>query len=221
MLPPRPGGHSQLRYETVTMSQTSYRGADPADRVDFRSVGSRKVFERLAHLVIRRRRWIVAAWILLFLFGIFTTSKIGKRWFESFSIPGYSAYEANQRTLKTFGSGEQAPLVVVFEADGRRRPGARDRGGGRCAGRRQPGLPHQHYFSTGSNAYVSKDRHTTFAEIYPPGLPGFDSTVHVKKVRAAIEKAAPAGRDGPRHRPRSPAGGHRRHRRAEHPRSKS
>ena len=63
------------------------------------------MFERLAHLVIRRRRWVVAIWILLFVLGLFTTSKIGSRWFESFSIPGYSAYEANQRTLKTFGSG--------------------------------------------------------------------------------------------------------------------
>ena len=47
-----------------------------------------------------------------------TTSQIGNRWFESFSIPGYSAYEANQRTLKTFGNGEQAPLVAVFRSKG-------------------------------------------------------------------------------------------------------
>ena len=76
------------------------------------------VFERLAHFVIRRRRWIVVTWILLLVLGLFTTSKIGDRWFESFSIPGYSAYEANQRTLKTFGSGEQAPLVAVFHSSG-------------------------------------------------------------------------------------------------------
>ena len=76
------------------------------------------VLERLAYFVIRRRRWIVLAWIGLTLFGLFTTTRLSDRWFESFSIPGYSAYEANQRTLKTFGTGEQAPLVAVFHSKG-------------------------------------------------------------------------------------------------------
>ncbi len=40
------------------------------------------------------------------------------------------------------------------------------------------------YFSTGVPSYVSKDRHTTFAEIYPPGTPGFNSNVDIKQVRA-------------------------------------
>src|SRR6266516_2826297 len=69
---------------------------------------------RIARLVIRHRRLVVGAWIVLTLVGAFSASQLSKRWFESFSIPGYSAYEANQRTLKVFGSGEQAPLVVVF-----------------------------------------------------------------------------------------------------------
>ncbi len=32
-----------------------------------------------------------------------------------------------------------------------------------------------------------------FAEIYPPGTPGFDSNVSIKKVRAAVKENAPAG----------------------------
>ena len=75
-------------------------------------------FERLGHFVIRRRRWIVSLWILSLLVGFVSASQIGKRWFESFSIPGYSAYESNQRTLKKFGNGEQAPLVAVFRSNG-------------------------------------------------------------------------------------------------------
>jgi RND superfamily putative drug exporter len=49
------------------------------------------------------------------------------------------------------------------------------------------------YWSTGSHAYVSKDGHTAFAEIYPPGTPGFTSTTHIKKVRAQLKAATPAG----------------------------
>jgi len=51
-------------------------------------------------------------------FGVFATMQVSSRWFESFSIPGYSAYETNQKTVKTFGTGEQAPLVVVLQAKG-------------------------------------------------------------------------------------------------------
>src|SRR5207248_2445807 len=32
-----------------------------------------------------------------------------------------------------------------------------------------------------------------FAEIYPPGTPGFSSTTHLKKVRAQLKAAAPGG----------------------------
>jgi RND superfamily putative drug exporter len=151
------------------------------------------VLERLAYLVIRRRRWIVLAWIGLTLFGLFTTTRLSDRWFESFSIPGYSAYEANQRTLKTFGSGEQAPLVAVFRSDG---DVTQEKGIEAAVGKAaqvNKGSRTSSFFSTGSSAYVSKDRHTTFAEIYPPENPGFTSTVHIKKVRAALREATPPG----------------------------
>src|SRR5205814_1057297 len=42
-------------------------------------------------------------------------------------------------------------------------------------------------------AYVSGDRHTTFANIYPPGQPGFSSDVRISAVRAALRKATPPG----------------------------
>jgi putative drug exporter of the RND superfamily len=151
------------------------------------------VFERLAHLVIRRRRWVVAIWILLFLFGLFTTSKLSDRWFESFSIPGYSAYEANQRALKTFGTGEQAPLVAVFRSEGDVTKAAGIQRAVDAGAKVNPGSRVSSYFNTRSDAYVSKDRHTTFAEIYPPGNPGFSSNVHIKRVRAAIKDAVPSG----------------------------
>src|SRR3954469_11299189 len=73
---------------------------------------------RLAHLVHRRRGRFVALWVLLTAFGLFATARVSSRWFESFSIPGYSAYETNQKTIKTFGTGEQAPLIAVFQSNG-------------------------------------------------------------------------------------------------------
>ncbi|TMJ93434.1 MAG: hypothetical protein E6G67_12450, partial [Actinobacteria bacterium] len=132
-------------------------------------------------------------WVALTLFGAFSAKQVSKRWFESFSIPGYSAYEANQRTLKTFGTGEQAPLVAVFHARGdvTKAPGIRNAIA--AAASVNPGSRTSSFWSTGSLAYVSRDRHTTFAEIYPPGTPGFSSDTHIDATRARLAAATPAG----------------------------
>ncbi|HEY6053053.1 MAG TPA: MMPL family transporter, partial [Gaiellaceae bacterium] len=114
------------------------------------------------------------------------------RWFQSFSIPGHSAYESNQRALKTFGTGEQAPLVAVFHSAGEVTDQAGIKNAIAAAARVNPGSRVSSFWSTGSRAYVSKDGHTTFAEIYPPGTPTFSSSVHIDQVRAAMKAATPA-----------------------------
>ena len=54
---------------------------------------------RLTHVIVRRRRLVIGVWVVLTLFGAFAAGQVSKRWYQSFSIPGKSAYEANQRTL--------------------------------------------------------------------------------------------------------------------------
>jgi RND superfamily putative drug exporter len=51
------------------------------------------------------------------------------------------------------------------------------------------------YFSTGSDAFISADRHTTFAEIYPPGQQDFSFKSTTPQTLAALRKAAPPGVD--------------------------
>src|SRR6187200_2003577 len=72
----------------------------------------------LARFVMRHRRLVAGVWIALTIFGAFAAGQVSKRWLEQFSIPGYSAYEANQRTLKIFGSGAQAPNIAVIRVKG-------------------------------------------------------------------------------------------------------
>ena len=131
--------------------------------------------EALARLILRRRKAVIAVWIVLTLFGGFAAGQVSKRWFQSFSIPGYSAYEANQRMLKTFGSGENAPLVAVVTAttgDVTKLAGVQAalEAAAAAAG---PDARSSSFFSTGSPMYVSADRHMTFEEIVEPGTPGF------------------------------------------------
>src|SRR5207253_6603532 len=147
----------------------------------------------LGRFIHRRRLLVIGAWVLLVAFGAFGAQKMSKRWFQQFSIPGYSAYETNQKVVHTFGSGEAPPEVLVFHSSG---DVTKERGiqaAVLAAQRAAPGSRSSSMFSTGSDAYVSADRHTTFAEIYPKGQNGFGAADPVKKIRAAARAATPAG----------------------------
>jgi putative drug exporter of the RND superfamily len=130
---------------------------------------------RLAHVITRRRWWIIGAWIALTLFGGFAAGQVSKRWYQSFSIPGKQAYEANQRTFAVFNSGVRPPNVVVFHTSGDATKNVAIRDAmARVAGT-YPSYRTSSYFSTHNLMYVSKDRHTTFMEAYPSGLANFSS----------------------------------------------
>ena len=148
---------------------------------------------RLGHLVARRRWTVIGAWLLLTLFGGFAAAQVSKRWYQSFSIPGKSAYEASQRTLHTFGVGRRPPNVVVFHTAGDVTKSDAIRAAMQRARRANPGALTSSYFSTGSLAYVSKDRHTTFMEIYPPGLQKFDTKSGAEETKRAAAAALPTG----------------------------
>src|SRR5262245_625864 len=147
----------------------------------------------LAHVVIRHRRAIVGAWIVLTLLGAYAAGAVSSRWLEQFSIPGYSAYEANQRTLQTFGTGAQPPHVAVFESTGdvTKVPGLE-----RAIDGLQADFPRYRvgsWFATGSDAYLSHDRHTMFATIYPSRQLCFTSDPHIKEIRASLRSHTPPG----------------------------
>ena len=150
--------------------------------------------ERLARLVHRRRKTVIGVWLLLTIFGVYSAARVSNRWLEQFSIPGYSAYEANQRTLHTFGNGEQFALVGVITAPGRdvtKVPGVAKAFAQAAA--KNPGGRYSDYFTTHDAMYLSPDRHTAFAEIFPAGNPGFDVIKSIKPTRATLKRLAPTG----------------------------
>jgi putative drug exporter of the RND superfamily len=151
------------------------------------------MLERLARFVMRHRRLVAGGWIVLTIFGAFSAAQVSKRWLEQFSIPGFSAYEANQRTLQTFGSGEQAPNIAVLRVKGDVTKSQAVRDALAQVSKEFPRFRTSSYFTTGSLAYVSRDRHTTFATFYPPGQPSFSSDARFDDIRTALESAAPPG----------------------------
>jgi RND superfamily putative drug exporter len=151
------------------------------------------VLARLAVVIMHHRRIVAGAWIVLTVFGAFAAQQVSNRWLEQFSIPGFSAYEANQRTLETFGSGAQPPNIAVLRVQGDITRSAAARAALAKVAHEFPQFRTSSYFTTGSLAYVSRDRHTAFATFYPPGRPSFSADSHFKQLRAALVRAAPAG----------------------------
>jgi RND superfamily putative drug exporter len=151
------------------------------------------VLARLAHVIARHRWKIIGLWIVLTLLGGFAAGQVSKRWYQSFSIPGKPAYEANQRTFEAFGTGVRPPNLVVFRTAGdATKSGAIRAAMLRVAGS-EPGARTSSYFTTHDSMYVSRDRHTTFMEVYPPGLSTFSSKSDAKAMRAAAASGLPAG----------------------------
>ena len=148
---------------------------------------------RLAHVVARRRKAIIGIWLVLTLFGGFAAGQVSKRWFQSFSIPGRSAYETSQRTLRTFGVGVRPPNVLVFHTSGDASKSGAIRAATERVAKANPGALTSSYYSTGSNAFVSGDRHTTFMEVYPPGIAKFDTKSGAREMRKLAATGLPAG----------------------------
>src|SRR5437016_6103445 len=114
---------------------------------------------RLAQLVSRRRWTVIGVWIVLTLVGGVAAGKLSSRWYQSTAIPGKSAYEAGQRTLKELGAGVRPPNVVVFHSardDVTKSPAVR--AAMARVTRSVPGALTSSYYSTGNPMYVSGDR---------------------------------------------------------------
>ncbi|HEY6836450.1 MAG TPA: MMPL family transporter [Gaiellaceae bacterium] len=150
---------------------------------------------RLAHFTARHRFLVMGTWLVLTIFGAYAAGQVSKRWFQSFSIPGRSAYETSQRTLKTFGVGVRPPNVVVFHTSGDATKSAAIKAAAERVAKTttQTGGLTSSYFSTGSDAFVSGDRHTTFVEVYPAGIAKFDTTSGAKELRKLAAGGLPAG----------------------------
>jgi RND superfamily putative drug exporter len=147
----------------------------------------------LAHFIAHHRRLVIGTWIVLTLFGGFAAGQLTTRWYQSVAVPGKPAYEASQRTLDGLGVGDRAPSSVVFHTSGDATKNAAIEQAMQRAAATMPGAFTSSYFSTHSLMYVSGDRHTTFAQIYPSGRAGLDKLSGAEKVRAAAQNGLPAG----------------------------
>jgi RND superfamily putative drug exporter len=150
--------------------------------------------ERLARFVLDHRRAVIGTWAALAIAGAVVTPAATKRLSTEFAIPGKPAYEANARIAAAFGNGRKPPLTVVVQSPGRDVTKVPRLAAllGRAAARVPRGRASS-FFTTGSSAYVSADRSTTFMNVYEPGPLTFAPDPLEQRLRRSMDSAAPPG----------------------------
>jgi putative drug exporter of the RND superfamily len=132
----------------------------------------------LTRWVLAHKRIVVVFWVLLTLIGMASANSATKSLKQKFSVPGKEGWIANQQIAREFHGtgGDTLPLLpVVTLPAGRSVSSAAVQGELRAVEARLrrtvPGVRLAGYASTGSPAFLSRDRRTTFIVAYPAPEP--------------------------------------------------
>jgi uncharacterized membrane protein YdfJ with MMPL/SSD domain len=123
---------------------------------------------------LRHRRLIAVFWLAAAVAGAAWASSATHALSQRSSLPGKPGFEANRLIGRLYGNGgAEAPLVAVLALPPGHRidtPAARAAivSAMRAVQARIPGTRIASYASTGNAQFLSTDRRTTFALIYPP-----------------------------------------------------
>ena len=147
----------------------------------------------LAHFTARHRWPVIGVWIVL------TVSVALRPGSSPRAGTRASPSPASRPTRRA--SGRSRPWASVFARRtsssstpaATRQRARRSKQAMRRAAATMPGARTSSYFSTGSLMYVSRDRHTTFEEVYPPGPSRIDVKSGAEQMRAAAANGLPAG----------------------------
>ena len=153
--------------------------------------------------VLAHKRIVVLFWVALTVVGIATVNQATKAMDQKFSVPGKEGWETNVAITEHFHGtgGDTAPIVpVVTLPEGKtvNSPGV-DSQLQQMDKRLEQALPGARiasYASTGNRTFVSPDRRTTFAIVYPqpdPDAQFGENPDAAKDARAAMRDVTVAG----------------------------
>ncbi|MGI8920417.1 MAG: MMPL family transporter [Solirubrobacteraceae bacterium] len=157
----------------------------------------RSAFATLGGFVLRHRRLIIGAWVLLFFFGAYGASTVSKRLSFDFSLPGQPGYETAKRIIQLYGNGgDTAPsIVVVTVPQGQTIRGEQARldSAFRRARAAAPSARVVDFGVTHDPSFITRDGRTTYAFVFTPLEKTFGAPKDPPKVSGAVASALPAG----------------------------
>jgi RND superfamily putative drug exporter len=176
--------HSQLHSDSPDVPATP-----EADR--------HTMLRRLTGFVLRHRRLVIVAWVVVFVIGGMGAGKVSSRLKFDFSLPGQPGYETAKQIIHTYGNGgDQNPSIVVVDlpaalsADGNQ---ARVAAAFDDLRRARPDIRVVDYASTGSRLFVGSSGTMTYALVFLPPPNGFSTNLPPAEVDHVMSSALPAG----------------------------
>jgi RND superfamily putative drug exporter len=147
------------------------------------------MLERHARWVIRRRWWIVAAWVVLVIIGFTLAARIGDVTSTQVALPGKESQRGVDLIKQKFGDGESTSMQVVYRnpsatVDDPAYRAAVTTGLARAAAV-VPGTQVIDYYTSGSRDLVGGGGHLTYATLRLPISPE-DGKGKVEPIRRAV-----------------------------------
>jgi RND superfamily putative drug exporter len=150
----------------------------------------------LTAFVIRHRRFVMVAWLVVVVAGVATMSSTTKRLSTQFKMPNTASYVADSRISALYHSGgDQVPVVIAVTAPaGAKVTPAQADQVMVAASRAVPGSRLADQLNTGDRAFTTSDGATTFGLLFPPSgvNNGFKDTT-TTAITNAVTSADPAG----------------------------
>jgi len=152
---------------------------------------------RLARLVLRHRKAVVAVWFVLLLAGAAAAPRVADRLSFDFALPGEPGYETAKDIIRTYGNGaEQAPSIAVVTVPPGETVAADAPAVAKAFGEVRARLPQLRVVdlaATHDPQFVTNDGRTTFALVFGPRGEGFGSPAAGVLATNVLEKALPPG----------------------------
>ncbi|NHC47173.1 MMPL family transporter [Motilibacter aurantiacus] len=146
--------------------------------------------------LLRHRRWVALAWLLVFLAGALTAARLTDRLSYDFSLPGQPGYETEQALIEAYGTAAPAafvPVVTVPEGTTVEQQLGLVSAVFENVRQTVPGVRVVDFASTGDRGFLTEDGRSTFGLVYAPPPQGLDSPLQAAVEEAAVERAERTG----------------------------
>jgi RND superfamily putative drug exporter len=149
---------------------------------------------RLAEFVLHHRKLVVLFWILMVPIGVFSAGQTGDRLTLDFSLPGQPGYQTEKQILSTYGNGGSNPptIAVVTVPEGT----TVDEQLSKITpvfDKVKAALPKTRfvdYAETKDPVFLTDDKRTTFALVYPEEFKSFTDVGPDVAMKPIMEKAS-------------------------------
>jgi putative drug exporter of the RND superfamily len=131
------------------------------------------VIQQLTRRVLRHKKLVVAAWVVLTLVGMAAAGPASEALDQRFSVPGREGWETSQEILELYGNGgETLPLIPVVSLPDGVTAGSPEvraelREVERVTREAVPGSRVAGFGSTGDGTFISEDGRTAFVYAFP------------------------------------------------------